>query len=414
MLPVLRRLAVSLLLVVTLTAAGMAQSPTVIRVVTGGTQPAEFDHFVQVAESYNALNPSVVIEFEEVGLNEINAKLATLIAGGVAPDIVFASPRYIVGHAATGAFVDLDDWLVETRLKDDIPPIALETLNLRGVQWAVPSSISHTALVYNSDFFLESGVPSPNEQYDAGAWDFDAFAEALRRIARFGPDGDPTRYGYAASMWDGDWISWIWRNGGSVVSEDRRRSTIHEPAAVEALEYLYGLINESRTARWGGRGEWLSGNSAMYMDGAWAVTSYTDMSWSWDYAPPPSNIDEHFVVGFPTSYSIVKDSNHIAEAFQFLSYLMSEEIQRQRIQVGRAPSRLSVFPESLDAPGLPPSKDRYGALITSTRFLPISPVWFETRDIIGAELQAASNQTIPVRAATEQITQRIDPLLASW
>lgn len=77
-----------------------------------------------------------------------------------------------------------------------------------------------------------AGIKRPDS-----SWSWDQFVQVAMCLT--GPD----RYGYADR---GEWMHWVWQAGGEVISSDRRKALINQPAAVQGLEFAQDLMHRFR------------------------------------------------------------------------------------------------------------------------------------------------------------------------
>lgn len=173
--------------------------------------------------------------------------IAPLLGSGTPPDLMvfttWANPGYLAGEFSNVLdlrFVQaLDDHLKgeRTLALNDFFPAALDVCRHKGKLMGIPLMATPLALVYDRKRFELAGVAKPTN-----AWDWNRLLETARRLTRdTDGDGTPDEYGFFPGLFTPTLLSFIWQNGGEVISADGKRATLTEPAAREAIEFFAGL-----------------------------------------------------------------------------------------------------------------------------------------------------------------------------
>ena len=129
----------------------------------------------------------------------------------------------------------------ETDFSLDFHEPILNQYRKNGQLYALPVDARPLMLYYDEDYFASRGVPPP----DAG-WTWDTLVENAERLTARREDGAVARWGLEAH---GNRIFWaLWQNEAAVVDMELLQCRIHEPAAVEALQFVHDLIHEHRVS----------------------------------------------------------------------------------------------------------------------------------------------------------------------
>lgn len=180
-----------------LAAAGLTASVAVVLTACQGTTPTENsadspivieygwwgspekDAAISAAiESFEAANPDIKVEGESSPWDGYWDKLATVTAGGDAPDVIHMSERFILEYGERGALADLeeledlelgalDEKIVDLGRADD------STL------YAVPAGLNSFVLAANVGLFEKAGVELP----DDSTWTWDDFYAASDAVS---------------------------------------------------------------------------------------------------------------------------------------------------------------------------------------------------------------------------------------
>lgn len=202
---------------------------------------------------------------------EYLAKIDTMLAGGVPPDLFLLSQEYVPSYAAIGAIADLDARIkADTAIPlDDYYPAGLETARHDGRYFGLPWVMMPVVLYYNRTLFDQAKLPYPDR-----TWDWQKLREGARRLTRRDADGRATQWGFLQHTWP-PYLIWVWQNGGTVLSADGKLPTLTAPETVEAVRYMRKLVVEDKvspgagTVAQNGASElFKAGRVAMFMGGA--------------------------------------------------------------------------------------------------------------------------------------------------
>jgi multiple sugar transport system substrate-binding protein len=262
------------------------------------------------------------IEVEHVFINHTDtiSTLMTWTAAGTAPDASMLSANYQNALAAQGLLVDLDKYVAEKRPDYDMGrffPKLMDAYKYKGIQYAFPSDYDLGLTYYNKDMFDAAGVPYPGNDW---TWeDYRNTAAALTSgegpTKIYGTDGTPLEHT-------------IWQAGGDYYSPDGLTCTINSPEVKRAYEFILSLIRAGYAPVPGDGGGFAEGHAAMNLGlGPWyAYYSLADVDFNWDIAPMPKGIQK-VTTGYGSSFAVLSGSRHIDEAFEFLTWFLSDEQQ---------------------------------------------------------------------------------------
>jgi multiple sugar transport system substrate-binding protein len=244
-----------------------------------------FWHGIESPESIRILNEKMFIFKEKTGVevelvhygsaDQVNSKIMTAVAGNRAPDIMWWGPMNTGQMAKTGKLVKIDDFLKNDSTFDkvDIYPGLWEGGSYQGAVWTFPFAANNVALYYNKDHFKAAGL-DPN---GLNTWrDLKAYAKKLTT---------KNRYGLELSIGTGEWLTFstllpfLWQAGGDLVSSNGDKAVFNSQAGVEALEYLSGLVNKEKCAKWSEVGagykidNFVAGRVSMMICGPWNLNA---------------------------------------------------------------------------------------------------------------------------------------------
>ncbi|MFI5012665.1 MAG: ABC transporter substrate-binding protein [Hyphomicrobiales bacterium] len=212
---------------------------------------------------FMAANPDIKVEGVAVPANQINQRVQADIAVGRRPDLAqlgFGDLDFNVHQFGIKA---LDDITPAEEIKahtDGMVPAGLELGRMDGKMYGLAYTFSTPVLFYNATLFREAGLDpdKPPRNFD----EVRAAAQAIKDRAG--------KQGFFPTIFDYDWMlqGLILSNGGRTLSEDRKRLTFAEPAAVEVLQMMHdfaksGLLPNIREAE--SQDVMVSGNLGMFL-----------------------------------------------------------------------------------------------------------------------------------------------------
>jgi len=331
-------------------------------------------HFVQE-------NPDIQIDLIQTGGTQYQVKLATMLAGGVAPDLFMVHEAMFPTLAENGLILPLDDLVAEDPELDldAFFPAVVEQCRYKGVLYKLPVGFNTVVMYYNCDMFDEAGLDYPSDD-----WTWDDMLRMARRLTRRDEQGRPTQYGV---MGVGPWLTYammMWQNGGEMFDENGRL-VIGRPeyveANAEALQFCADLQLAEKVQPTEAAIETLpanpfvAGRVAMSLTGTWLNNQLRGhQEFRWDIAPPPRRKERASLV-FGGSPVVNAQTQHPREALRLLKAMLSDWWQERIAREARSlPARKSVA-RKLSIPGIPEHVNlaRAFEVIAYARAQPIGP-----------------------------------------
>ena len=302
----------------------------------------------ELVDTWNANNDSQV-ELTVIPSAEFVTKMGAAIAAGEPPDIASIDLIYTPAFASAGQLVDITEFVRELPYADDLTPAHMALGMYEGRNYAVPTAVDGSFIVYNIDLFEQAGLDPDNPP---STWD--EMLEAARAINALGDD----IYGYWFSMNCAGcnaftFLPFIWASGGDVLSDDYSEATILEdPIVREALEF-YNTIWEEELVPEGASidngsnfvSAFAAGNIGMAGTGNFSISNYTsdnpDLNFGVFHIPGKDGGTASF--GGGDVIAIPSGTEHAEEAWRFIEWTMSEEPQIEIYAAnGQIPVRLAL------------------------------------------------------------------------
>jgi len=400
-----------------------SRGPVALQFMVQGAQPPnEWDSLVG---PYKERAPQVTVNVDIAGGgDDFTTKGLSLAAAGTPPHVSWASTRFAFPFAPAGVVADLQQYVRRAKLDvRDIPRPVYEEPLYKGLLYQLTSDVGYAMVAYNVSTTTAAGRPDLWWLWERRQWTWDRFvaeAQALQQAA-----GGPAAgaYGVVVSTWDGEFFTIVRSNGGDVLDKERRRLTLDQPAALEALESWAALVQRLRVAPPLGTADqtFASGKVPMEFFAQARIGRYrasaAQIGYRWDVLAPPARTTPVPTM-FSNGYQLWRSTQE-ADAWALIAFALTPESLLSRGKVtGRVPSRLSLleaFAKTLDIPTQDPKSfvRLYPDLAKLGQGLPYTANFTTWREIVEKEvLQPILSGQRSVREAVQHATPLVNAELA--
>ncbi len=131
---------------------------------------------------FNELHPDTPVTFEGVPSASWPDKIAAMVAGGNAPDVITLGAPDMVQYATRGALAPLDDFVPALFRADLFDTTVLDLGRMNGKIYGVPIAVSIQGLACNLSALQRLGMGEP-----PAAWTYEEFAKVCAEIHRADP-----------------------------------------------------------------------------------------------------------------------------------------------------------------------------------------------------------------------------------
>lgn len=295
----------------------------------------EADAMRAVVDDFNAGQDRISVEFSSV--SQIDRRLMLATAGGVPPDVAGIWGKSLPVYAENNALTPLDRLAAEGGVScDQYIDIFWKICTYRGHLWALPTTPSSLALVWNKKLFREAGLDP--ERPPQSLAELDQFNE---KLVKRRPDGSLAAVGFLPAepgWWNEIWGWWF----GGELWDGRKAITANSPENVAAFQWV-----DSYPRRFGvhdllsfrdGFGNFASpqnpfftGRVAMVLQGPWIynfIKNFAPPDFEWGVAPFPSVDPARFqnVTEVEADVLVIPaGAKHPKEAFEFIKYVNSQK-----------------------------------------------------------------------------------------
>lgn len=296
----------------------------------------------ELIPAFERSHPHIKIRLNaSLGDTGYDSKLLTLIAGGIAPDVIHVTQANFPLYAAKGLLVD-----VRTLAKDDpdfsegdyFKPV-LDSMRRGDRLYGLPSDFSTILLFYNKRIFDEAGLPYPD-----ASWTWDTFLQASRKLT-VDEDGDraPDQFAFVTQNAYNRWPAWVWMNGGELFNRDETICLMDSPEAIGGFSFFVELATKWNVAPAVGQSTgqspeelFMAEKIAMCANSRYAYKSFAKgMSFPWDVAPMPKGTQRATTLIWGAN-CILTSTKHPKECWEFLKFLSGREGALGNVRMGNA------------------------------------------------------------------------------
>lgn len=323
-----------------MTGCGATPEPTeksvkVLTMQQAGPTPEEMNAIVA---KFNESNPGVKVAIDYVSYDALHDKIATSMATNPpAYDVILVDDIWYAEFAKNGYLWDVTSKITK-ETKDSIFAAAWDITTVNGVTYGMPWLLDEKYFFYNEKMLADAGIAAPPKTWE----ELEAQSLILKEkgIVEY-----PIVWSWAqAETAICDFVALLYGNGGRFTDENGKPA-FNEAAGVETLQWMVdsidkGIVNPASISyvEEDVRNTFSQGKAAFAIN------------WLYMYELAAINPDESQVVGqvkmslipafegnaAPSSsingsmgFSVVDKSPNREEAWKYVEFLTSEEIQRE-------------------------------------------------------------------------------------
>ncbi|MBL8133970.1 MAG: sugar ABC transporter substrate-binding protein [Anaerolineae bacterium] len=305
------------------------------------------DFLRELVDMWNADHPNQ-IELTIIPAADFVTRVGVASAGGEAPDLLPIDLIYVPQFAQAGNLVEIGAFIDALPYADQLSASHVHLGEYDGGRYAVPFAAEGSVLLYNKGLFEAAGLDP-----EAPPTTWEGIYEAAKAITALGDDNYGFYFSGACAGCNAfTFLPLIWASGGDVLTEDGLSATVDTPEVRAALEFYKrmwdeGLIPPSAQADTGTDffGAFTTGKIGMVGSGAFSIAilknDHPDIDFGLTFLPGQEGGISSFAGG--DSIAITSSSQHAAEAFEFISWVLSDEIQLQMFAArGQLPLRADL------------------------------------------------------------------------
>ena len=291
-----------------------------------------------VVEAYNKSHKNQV-KLEIIPNDDMEGKVGGASQTDSLPDILAGDVVRIPYWASEGIFTDITKQIDGLGNKADLQQGHIEAGTVDGAEYTLPFITDVSVMVWNKNLYKEAGLDP-----EQGPKSIDQFVEQAKKVAALNKDGVAGSYlaGQSGGALVFDLFPSVWADGESVMNKDGSEATLDNDSMKGVLDAYKELANTTNGLGAGSKEETGATWTAPFANGKIGVMPYPNTSttalfdaekdggFEVGVAPIPGTKEgktSTFLGG--DAMGISKDSKHVAQAWNFLYWLMQSDAQKE-------------------------------------------------------------------------------------
>ena len=291
-----------------------------------------------VVEAYNKSHKNQV-KLEIIPNDDMEGKVGGASQTDSLPDILAGDVVRIPYWASEGIFTDITKQIDGLDNKADLQQGHIEAGTVDGAEYTLPFITDVSVMVWNKNLYKEAGLDP-----EQGPKSIDQFVEQAKKVAALNKDGVAGSYlaGQSGGALVFDLFPSVWADGESVKNKDGSEATLDNDSMKGVLDAYKELANTTNGLGAGSKEETGATWTAPFANGKIGVMPYPNTSttalfdaekdggFEVGVAPIPGTKEgktSTFLGG--DAMGISKDSKHVAQAWNFLYWLMQSDAQKE-------------------------------------------------------------------------------------
>jgi len=291
-----------------------------------------------VVEAYNKSHKNQ-IKLEIIPNDDMEGKVGGASQTDSLPDILAGDVVRIPYWASEGIFTDITKQIDGLDNKADLQQGHIEAGTVDGAEYTLPFITDVSVMVWNKTLYKEAGLDP-----EQGPKSIAEFTEQAKKVAALNKDGVAGSYlaGQSGGALVFDLFPSVWADGESVMNKDGSEATLDNDSMKGVLDAYKELANTTNGLGAGSKEETGATWTAPFANGKIGVMPYPNTSttalfdaekdggFEVGVAPIPGTKEgktSTFLGG--DAMGISKDSKHVAQAWNFLYWLMQSDAQKE-------------------------------------------------------------------------------------
>ena len=373
-------------------------------------QFSPLDAIQPVLDRFEAENPGIEVQVEQLTWQSGREKIVAAIAAGRPPDLCELGSTFLPGLVADSTLLDLTDSTADLR-----PAlVGWDVASYRGRAYAIPWMLGTRALFLSDDLLRRAGL-DPAKPPETWA---DLLA-ASRAIAERVPDAK----GFGMNAGEREilfkkFMPFAWGNGGDILDSTMTRSVIASPQNVEALRFYLSLKPYSLLDRQEMHEEaFAKGRLGIVISGPWLVRKLPEQAPGLPYTVtlmprPAAGAGSHASFAGAEVLGIFRGCRNRVAALRLARFLVRPE-NTMPVFVATGNAFPAATASAADSYFADHPKDRvFLDQLQTAVGPPLHPRWVEIEEIVNGELEEAIYGRKTAEAALRSADTRINAILA--
>ena len=327
-----------------LSAAG--EKSGTLTIVTKFADPQYAPYFVSVAKAYEAANPKVKVDLQQVGDQPYKDKIRVLSAAKQLPDIYFSwAGDFANKFVRAGLAADLTSIIgPDTEWGKTFAPAALKAFQYSGKYYGMPINLDGKYLAYNKTAFTKAGITTPPATFEELLTDCGKL-----KSAGYTPIALGNQYGWPAIHYITQLNAYDVNNQQLAKDYDPATGAFTDPGYITALQQFKTLASTCSNPSANGlsheaaQANLLSGKAAMQyiesvefkvMTEKGGASKAVADNWSFMRLPPSSSAagDTKALTGAPDGFMVNAKSPQAALAVDFLKFFSNQQNAQKMVK----------------------------------------------------------------------------------
>jgi multiple sugar transport system substrate-binding protein len=291
-------------------------------------QPTTVKATNAIVAAWNKSHPSIQVQILPVDVNAVHDKLLTSFVGGTSADIVHDEAADIPGFFQQGYLANLTP-LIPKSLKQEIPKSVWDSVDYGGKIAGVPIMLQTYNVFANMDMLKQAGVKAPTTK---NPWTWGQFRSIAKKLSTNGNYGvcwglrSPTATIQTLALNYGGQYNYL-ENGKWVLKFGAAEQAI--PKLMHDMIYVDKSVDAAGVGLSGSAvlPAFFGGKCAMTVQGnynAQGMIEQAPKGFNWALLPTLKGKTRDQVAN-PQTFSISAQSQHKAEAMQFIAYALNAQ-----------------------------------------------------------------------------------------
>ena len=286
----------------------------------------------QLVNKFNKTHSNIKVKM--LTISEPRKKILLSIIGKTPPDCISAVAEWVPELSSRGALIPLNDYCKEYMIDQSLfIPVFWKMLNLQEHTWALPTTPTSTALYWNKNLFIESGLDP--EKPPKTLKELEKYS---KRLTKTRTDGKIVRSGFLPTWPKFSFGFYPVIFGGSWGNSETGQITANNPKNILAWEWAQNFarslgakniqtFHEECGNYQGPNNPFYSSKIALEVNGVWEGNFISNFAphIKWGVAPTPTFDGKPATIVNCDCILIPKGAKHPKEAFEFISWLMQPE-----------------------------------------------------------------------------------------
>ena len=303
--------------------AASKEGKTTIRFASWDTAD-DVDAQQKMVDKFNEEHPDIQVVLEAYG-SDFDTKISASMGSGDAPDVMYMwnYPAYHEGLEPLDSYIEKEG----EEYKKNFYSTLWNYNSYDGQIYGLPVGFTTHCVYYNKDLFEKAGVEEPKD-----GWTWEDLEEKAKKI------NEATGVkGFSFSMKPDpyDYEMYLWSNGTAYCDkEGKMEGYINSDKALETYKMFQDMAKDGYAVATekSGSDEFESGQTAMFVYGAWAVKKYTEAGVNFGLAKLPSfGTEKSASILSSSGVAIAKSNKNKEAAWEFVKYWTDEENNKSRI-----------------------------------------------------------------------------------